>query len=392
MPIRANLIIVLFCLPLSVFCQVISSDSIQDETLVDSLKQNQWTAESCERELLNAVKNKDYNLAQKLLEADCDPNGQERPENISRDCPLTWAVSQNDTSMIQLLLHFGADPNYKRGDSWLSPFHFAAGQETEAFSLLLAAGGDVNTVSKHRYTPIYKAILKGRLENVKLLIEAGAPLEPDSLNFNYGPLHIAAIYGQNEIIKYLLEKGVNPNALYYEEPGGDCYVCFMNVSPIEMAAGSPDLNDEERLSTVRLLCENGAAINETEENDYDPLHFAVLTESEKTIEYLLEKGADIGLSLIEAARQPNVNTMRILIEAGADVNLSHPRSGSPINNALFYTLDGPMPEEDMMKRLPAVELLLDAGAKVDQSTIDAVYKMQWDEVICLFEDYCLIDD
>ena len=56
---------------------------------------------------------------------------------------------------------------------------------------------------------IVAASMAGDLQKVKALIESDATLIDAIDNNNRTPLHFAAAYGQNEVVKFLLEKGAS---------------------------------------------------------------------------------------------------------------------------------------------------------------------------------------
>jgi uncharacterized protein len=81
----------------------------------------------------------------------------------------------------------------------------------ETVRLLLARGADVRQVARNamRVQPLHSAVAGPSFEAVKLLVEAGAPLnEPQQEGWR--PLHEAANRGDLELAKYLLAHGADP--------------------------------------------------------------------------------------------------------------------------------------------------------------------------------------
>lgn len=89
---------------------------------------------------------------------------------------------------------------------------------------LISAKADLNARTPDRDTPLMLASLFGREElqhnsgafdrydlAVRLLVEAGAAVDPSELNA-YAPLSYAAYAGRDRAIRYLLEKGAKVNA------------------------------------------------------------------------------------------------------------------------------------------------------------------------------------
>lgn len=77
----------------------------------------------------------------------------------------------------------------------------------EVIKILLSAGADVNFFNaKSHLIPIAPAILNNRLDLVKLLCEHGLDLnQPDEEGFSALPL--AVMMGRLEIVKHLLDRG-----------------------------------------------------------------------------------------------------------------------------------------------------------------------------------------
>ena len=91
---------------------------------------------------------------------------------------LNWAVYRDNLHSAKILVELGADPNVKSTDSTSAIIHAADKTESDYLRLMLTAGGDPNAVAdiarpQDLRTPLMAAAFKS-LENVKLLVEAGA--------------------------------------------------------------------------------------------------------------------------------------------------------------------------------------------------------------------------
>lgn len=60
-------------------------------------------------------------------------------------------------------------------------------------------------------TTLQAACYEGTLENVQILIDNGASVNPEIYDKHDTPLQAACIEGTTEIVKLLLERGANPN-------------------------------------------------------------------------------------------------------------------------------------------------------------------------------------
>jgi uncharacterized protein len=103
-------------------------------------------------------------------------------------------------------------------DGW-TPLHLAAffGQR-EAVTQLIAAGADLNAVSRNplRNTPLHAAVAGGHVEVSLLLIEAGADVNVADAG-GHTPFHIAAEAGYLPVAKALFARGADAHAVDAED-------------------------------------------------------------------------------------------------------------------------------------------------------------------------------
>jgi ankyrin repeat protein len=178
-----------------------------------------------------------------------------------------------------------------------SALHWAAAaNRVEAISLLLAAGVDVNrrtfghwaecvSIKDPRCTALVAAAWANALEAAKLLVEAGAAIEPEGVG-ETPVVHVAARRGSLDVLKFLVEKGADFNrefgvhditkrdafecavdaqayvcARFWIEPGAKVSVHNL-LSLIEHGHGSFDVT--EALSLLELMISRGADVNHCE--------------------------------------------------------------------------------------------------------------------------------
>ena len=85
---------------------------------------------------------------------------------------------------------------------------------------LLRRGAPVNGTDKNGTTPLYKAAVQGEAEIVRVLLEAGADPNLESGGESEGtPLCAAAAWGRAEIVRLLIQHGADPNAVESENGG-----------------------------------------------------------------------------------------------------------------------------------------------------------------------------
>lgn len=84
----------------------------------------------------------------------------------------------------------------------------------ETFAALLAAGADVNAVTREsmKITALHSAVAAKQFEMARTLIARGANVNPRQAENGLTPLHEAAANGEIEFVKLLLEHGAELNA------------------------------------------------------------------------------------------------------------------------------------------------------------------------------------
>ncbi len=213
--------------------------------------------------------------------------------------------------------------------------------DLEVVRRLLIAGADPNTVSPYGYKPLLNAIEVKNEAVVSLLIEYGAdnqdarqvnlycqkgliervrtalsegydPNTPDS-NFGSSALHAAAFGKQPEIVRLLLEHGVDVKALDHagETPlhkawHKECMELLLErgaeVDAVGTSGRTPLFTMVEYIypECVRLLIEHGADVNHQDENGNTPLHICryegyKAAESLAMVNYLIDCGAAVNV-------------------------------------------------------------------------------------------------
>jgi ankyrin repeat protein len=181
--------------------------------------------------------------------------------------------NDNDSALVTVLFRgFDANALDSEGRHGL---HVAMqeGAFKVAKTLLDLSGTKVDTRSKNDETPLMIAALKGNTEFAKRLIERGA----DVYKTGWTPLHYAATGGHVEMIKLLLE---NHAYIDTESPN--------KTTPLMMAA------QYGTAQAVKLLIEEGADITLKNEIGMAALDFSRLGESRASFDVLTEalKNAD----------------------------------------------------------------------------------------------------
>jgi ankyrin repeat protein len=153
---------------------------------------------------------------------------------------------------------------------------------------------------------LYNACIKNDLKSVKELIIKGADVNYFSPYDGTTLLMIAASNGNMEIIKYLVEEGVDINAKNYRGANVLMFIANKDMDVFKyLIENGADIynktNDgmtllmafSDNFEIINYLLEKGQDVNDKRSDGYTVLMFASMNGSLEIVKYLIEKGADI---------------------------------------------------------------------------------------------------
>ena len=175
----------------------------------------------------------------------------------------------------------------------------AASGNLDLVKKLIAAGYDVNQFVDNNFTPLHNSTLKGYLDISKELLDAGADVNAKS-NSGITSLHNAVHSKNLELVRLLLDKGAQVNVcakvewsqanfspkifnFLKEFFGGE----EKGITPLHNAAVGGNIE------IVKLLLDKGAEIDCKNETSATPLHSAVVQGHLDIVKELLNRGADL---------------------------------------------------------------------------------------------------
>ncbi len=318
--------------------------------------------ERCQTALSNAARYGHMEAVKFLLAQGADINIPCGGEYESS--PLEWALYEKHPEIAPILLDAGALVSDRSiGHNKALPLAVSNGYD-EIVKRMLAMGAPVDTKQgPERTTALMEAAYRGQLDMVMMLVERGAAMNEfskpecgglgcDTWTPFYGTsLMWATRNGHIEVARYLLEHGADPDLAN-----------FAHETAYTLAL---KLNHEK---LFQLLLSHAKDIRQGTDQAAHLFYFAAAQGRLDVMDYLLQRGIEVdGLSLLQwtpliaACLSGQTEAVRFLIERGANVNMSL-GGNTPLLAALGY----PRGSHARAANAEIVELLIQAGAEVNR--------------------------
>ncbi|XP_040210340.1 transient receptor potential cation channel subfamily A member 1 isoform X1 [Rana temporaria] len=205
--------------------------------------------------------------------------------------PIMTACYKDNAEALIMLFNHGAKL-CKRNKIGCYPIHMTAfAGSLKCMDLVLKKGEEfgysiedhINFTDNEKSSPLHVAVQNGRLEIVKACIEYGAKIDLKQVNDNATALHFASTQGATEIVKFMLSSYTGDNNIV-DLPDGN------NETPLHKSC----LFDHADLADY--LISMGANIDSIDNDFRTPLLLATSCSAWKTVNLLLEKGANVQLA------------------------------------------------------------------------------------------------
>ena len=289
----------------------------------------------------------------------------------------------------------------------------------EIVKQLLGPESIANTIDQEGVPALHRAVETQSLPMIELLLNHGADIQALSLN-DGSALHVAARTGSEQIVKMLLNYGASGLAVVDRFGQTPLHIAskkaFDHLVSILLSHGSSVnlADDDGRLamhyaaeighdSILGMLLEKGSNPFAIDKKRQTALHCASEAGQETTVAILLDSGSEVDAKdhegrtpLHKAAQSCNVNVIYMLVSAGANVQSCDrhgktplhvaAESGSEIILAELISLGAHVGKVDQFQCSPlhyarcspqssdaAIEVLLEAGASVDNQGVDTFY-------------------
>ncbi|XP_062857513.1 ankyrin repeat and SOCS box protein 2-like [Trichomycterus rosablanca] len=222
---------------------------------------------------------------------------------------------------------------------------------------------NITQANQEGWIPLHEAAYYGQVECLKILLKA----DPDTINRrtlkNQTPLILAVGRRHTACVRYLLEKGADPNLannqwetpLYKAcEKGGEEVVGLLirygastTKSSVQGATPLHEAVMNKNLEICKMLVQAGAQLMKRNMYGIDPLFTAAQCGTAEILSFLLMKGAEVNTqandgasALLEACKNGHGEVVEMMLSRGADVNKCNKAGLLPIHLAAKNGHDG----------------------------------------------------
>ncbi|MCB1188628.1 ankyrin repeat domain-containing protein [bacterium] len=187
--------------------------------------------------------------------------------DVNDQTPLDVAATYGETEAMAVLLANGADPlRMDRGGS--VPVLLAAGYgHTDAVRQLLKHGADINFQHERGWTPLLLSIYYDQLDTAQFVLDNGGDINAQ-LETGYGAAGIAATLGDPEMLRLVIDAGAPLDDITAQDGRNLVHICAINnlasfIPELAEAGVDPAATDNEGKTPLELARE--AADSEAEQ-------------------------------------------------------------------------------------------------------------------------------
>ena len=285
-------------------------------------------------------------------------------DNTYQQTALMVAVRENRPEVVKLLLSRGANVNAKtrvgRAPAWVLP------NSVPGFGhgIGIVRGGLPDRGSRPPIpggmTPLQYAARDGRLETVRILLDAGAGINDTDANA-ITPLIAAITNNHPDVARFLIERGADIKATdWYGRTPLWAAVETRNMD-VDNATFENSIERAPYLELIQLLLERGATPNvRTKESPPIRRDFLRVTGTLAWVDFTGQT------PFLAAALAGDVTVMKLLLKHGADPNIPTFGGTTPlmaaagVNWVIYQTFD-----EGQQALLDAVKLCVELGMDVN---------------------------
>ncbi len=325
-------------------------------------------------------------VIQALIDAGADPNSTA----LEGETALMTAALNGSTQALRALLRNGADVHAPEPEHGQTALMWASGKgNVEAIKLLHEFGADIAAESDGGFSALMLSVLNDRIEAAQTLLDFGANIE-DTIPDGTTALNIAILNGHYDLAAMLLDRGANPNAkdargsalhsvIFMRKPGSSWEAAALGSEPVPVPR---PVGEVSALELAKRLIDHGADVNKRIDWKEMPMTKSLgTTRNPPNINLGRHHLSLVGATpFYSAARNGDINMMRLLVEHGADPNIKTEVGVTPLMAATcldYYEGESPGPTTGVpeAERLAAVKYAVELGNDVNAKTHLGDYPM-----------------
>lgn len=317
-----------------IFYALTNSDDNRVKTIVDSNPNTLNTVNpQGDTPLLYCIKNNLIAQAQLLMNDNrCKLNEADQQGNTA----LHHAAIKNLIDVVKTLLANGAE--IKPNSQGQTPLHIAAYHGNQNIAeQLITQGADVNAQDSNGYTPLHWAIGNDHGNIIAFLIKQKAQHLPD--NMGKTALDIAALHNKPQAAKILLNNGfVLTHNINLTQLAPEVKKIFQDHQQQQDIFDALAKKDVDRIQ--KIVLNDKKNLEKKNMNGDTPLLYCIREKDNfynYAVEWLINNSADINArdtknetALHIAARNGNVEQVKMLLTRGATINLKNSSGNTPL--------------------------------------------------------------
>jgi ankyrin repeat protein len=264
---------------------------------------------------------------------------------------LHTASELGHLTLAKWLVEEQADINAQTGQLGLTPFFLACRKKNFDMAEYLFNHSRFNNgvIDTSGFSSLHWALELKDIAILQKILNKGIDIDYKTANGDqYTALWLAAQQGHLEIVKWLISKQADVNAVRESDGRTALQAAICN----------------KNLSVVQELVEHAADVNKINHKQFTPLYHAVELEDLKIIKLLIDHGANVTAAgnsgdqpIHMAAFLSNILIMKILFDHGASINAT-----SNIGNTLLHEVLWEGSKANPVAKLNAVKYLLTKSA------------------------------
>jgi ankyrin repeat protein len=297
-----------------------------------------------ETPLMTAARTASLDLVRMLVAKGADVNAN---NTRAQQTALMWAASAQHPTLVNALVAAGANIDARSAGGFTALLFAARQGDAESTRILLDAGADVNTAAPDGNSALVIATASGRDDVAVLLLDRGADPNRDGTGFT--ALHAAVPRDMRRVIAALLAHGANPN--------------------VRLRAAPPSLFGPARGAGSEVVAEVTGSSRRARP--------AAANAGAAADRAMAAAGSFTGATPFWlAAKNVNVEVLRMLVRAGAQPTLANADGTTPLIAAAGLTqVQGPRAKRGDVSQfysnwnepesLQTVDYLLGLGAEIN---------------------------